>query len=193
MKAFIHMMLQQKPAVTKITIESVRLEDIIEIRHVVLRQGQPRSSCYFPEDSFKHTIHFAALQNDAIIGCASLYKESHPDFKLKQSWRIRGMAVLEAHQGKAIGSQLLEACVNHAIANKADVVWCNARINAVAFYKKQGFKIIGDEFDIPEIGPHFLMAKNLGIHIDRARFLQITKKLFGKKGAIPLPQPKIKT
>lgn len=193
MKACIRMMPQQKPAVTRITIESVRLEDIIEIRHAVLRQGQPRSSCYYPEDSYKHTIHFAAIKQETIIGCASLYKESHPDFKLKQSWRIRGMAVLETFQGKAIGSQLLQTCVNHAIAHKGDVVWCNARLNAVAFYKKEGFKIIGDEFNIPEIGPHFLMAKNLGIHIGHTHFLQIAKKLFGKKENIPVPQPKIKT
>lgn len=187
------MMQQQKPAVIEVKIESVRLEDIIDIRHTVLRQGQPRSSCYYPEDSYKHTIHFAAINKDSIIGCASLYKESHPDFKLKQSWRIRGMAVLDVFQGQSIGGQLLSVCVNHGIAHKADVLWCNARINAVAFYKKEGFKIIGDEFEIPEIGPHFLMAKNLGIHIDKARFLQIAKKLFGKKETIPIPQPKIKT
>jgi len=184
------MMPQQKPAVTKITIESVRLEDIIAIRHAVLRQGQPRSSCYYPEDSYKHTIHFAAINKGEIIGCASLYKESHPDFKLKQSWRIRGMAVLEGFQGQAIGSQLLTACVNHGIAHKADVVWCNARINAVEFYQKEGFKVIGDEFEIPEIGSHFLMAKNLGIHIGQTRFLQIAKKLFTKEKPIPIPQPK---
>ena len=73
------------------------------------------------------------------------------------------------------------------------MVWCNARINAVAFYKKEGFKIIGDEFEIPDIGPHFLMAKNLGIHIGQRRFLEIAKKVFGKKENLPLPQPKIKT
>jgi len=37
------------------------------------------------------------------------------------------------------------------------------------------------------------MAKNLGIHIGQTRFLQIAKKLFGKKEPIPWPQPKIKT
>lgn len=193
MKACTPMMPQQKPAVTNVAIESVRLEDIIAVRHAVLRQGQPRSSCYYPEDSFKHTIHFAALNNDHVIGCASLYKESHPDFKLKQSWRIRGMAVLEIFQSQNIGSQLLQACINYAIAQKADVLWCNARINAVAFYKKEGFKIIGDEFEIPNIGPHFLMAKNLGIHIGQTHFLQIAKKLFGKKETIPIPQSKLHT
>lgn len=178
---------------TKIIIDSVRLEDVIDVRHQVLRVGQPRSSSYFPEDCYQNTIHFAAFKHDKIIGCASVYKESHPDFSLKQSWRIRGMAVVEAMQGQNIGSQLLESCVNHAINMKGDVIWCNARINAVKFYKRCGFKIIGDEFTIENIGAHYLMAKNLGIHIGQTQFLEIAKKLFGKKSSIPIPQAKIKS
>ena len=176
-----------------ISVHSVRLEDVIDLRHEILRSGQPRSSCYYPEDSFKYTIHYAASVADQIIGCASIYKESHPDFTMRQSWRIRGMAVKETLQGQNIGTQILETCINHAIKMKGDVIWCNARIDAVKFYKKCGFKIIGDEFEIPNIGPHYLMAKNLGIHMGQTRFLEIAKKLFNKKQTIPVPQSKIKS
>jgi ribosomal protein S18 acetylase RimI-like enzyme len=184
------MMQQQRPVVTNVVIESVRLEDVIETRHLILREGQQRSSCYYPEDSYKYTMHFAAKLDEHIIGCASVYKESHPDFKLRQSWRIRGMAVLGIFQGQNIGSLLLETCVNHAIAMKGDVIWCNARRDAVNFYERAGFKVIGDEFEIPNIGPHFLLAKNLGIHIGYNRFLKTAKKLFTKKSTIPIPQSK---
>lgn len=182
-----------RPAVTKVVIESVRLEDVINIRHQILRKGQPRSSCYYPEDSYKNTIHFAAKINDKVVACASVYKESHPDFSLRQSWRIRGMAVLENLQGQNIGTQLLETCINHAIKMKGDVIWCNARDDAVKFYHHGGFKVIGDEFELPNIGPHFLLAKNLGIHIGQTRFLKIAKKLFSKEQPIPVPQPRIKS
>ncbi len=185
------MMQRQRRAVTDSVVEVARLEEIIDVRHQVLRQGQPRSSCYYPEDSYKHTVHFAAKLNNEIVGCASIYKESHPDFSLKQSWRIRGMAVYEVFQGRNIGTQLLETCINHAIKQKAHVIWCNARLNAVKFYKNSGFKIIGDEFDLPGIGPHFLMAKNLGIHIGQTRFVEIAKKLLANKNPIPSPQAKI--
>lgn len=187
------MMPQPRPAVTKVTINSVRLEDVIEIRHQILRSGQPRSSCYYLEDSFKNTIHYAAFIENKIIGCASVYKESHPDFSLKQSWRIRGMAVKVNLQGQNIGSQLLETCINHAIKMKGDVIWCNARDNAVKFYKRSGFKVIGDEFELPNIGPHYLLAKNLGIHIGQTHFLKIAKKLFSKDQSIPVPQSRIKS
>ncbi len=191
MSHYIHMMQQQRRAVTDIIVEVARLEEIIDVRHQVLRQGQPRSSCYYPEDTYKYTVHFAAKLNNEIVGCASIYKESHPDFSLKQSWRIRGMAVCEVFQGRNIGTQLLETCINHVIKQKGGVIWCNARMNAVKFYKNSGFKIIGKEFELPGIVPHYLMAKNLGIHIGQTHFVEIAKKLFARKNPIPSPQAKI--
>ncbi|MCF6288959.1 MAG: GNAT family N-acetyltransferase [Proteobacteria bacterium] len=186
-------------------VEQARLEEVIELRHIVVRPNQARSSCYYPEDTYKNTIHFVAKTGNElgkigtetgneIIGSASIYKEKHPDFSLKQSWRVRGMVVLPEFQGQGIGAQLLETCINHAIKMKGDVIWCNARIDAVKFYKQSGFKIIGDEFELPDIGPHFLLAKNLGIHIGQTRFANIAKKLLGrsKPEGVPIPQPKIK-
>jgi len=41
------------------------------------------------------------------------------------------------------------------------MVWCNARLVAVEFYKSIGFKIIGDLFDIQGIGPHYYMYKKI--------------------------------
>ena len=193
MKVYTLMMQQQKQAVTEILIEQVILEVVIDTRHQILRAGQPRSSCYYPEDAYKHTVHFAAKLNDHVIGCASVYKESHPDFSLRQSWRLRGMAVLSVFQRQNIGSQLLDTCINHAIKNKGDIIWCNARLDAVKFYKQAGFKIIGDEFDIPDIGPHFLLAKNLGIHHSEFKLLKIAKKIFAGEPPIPLPQSRQKS
>ena len=104
------------------------------------------------------------------------------------------MAVLELFQGQAVGTHLLETCINHAIKMKGDVIWCNARIDAVNFYKQSGFKMIGDEFEIPDIGPHFLLAKNLGIHIGQNRFVKIAKKLLSRQSeGVPVPQSKIKS
>ena len=120
-----------------------------------------------------------------MIGCASVYKESHPDFKLRQSWRIRGMAVLDDYRNQNLGKKLLQSCINHSIQHKADVIWCNARIKAVPFYKREGFKIIGDEFDIPGIGPHYLMFKNLGIHSGKKRFFEMVQHLLTDNRPIP--------
>ena len=44
---------------------------------------------------------------------------------------------------------------------KGTLLWCNARIIAVEFYKKIGFQIKGEEFDIPDIGKHYFMYKKI--------------------------------
>ena len=44
---------------------------------------------------------------------------------------------------------------------KCDLLWCNARLVAVNFYKSLGFNIIGNLFDIKEIGPHYYMYKEI--------------------------------
>ena len=37
---------------------------------------------------------------------------------------------------------------------QSEILWCNARTTAFEFYEKMGFTIVGDEFDIPNLGPH---------------------------------------
>jgi hypothetical protein len=44
-----------------------------------------------------------------------------------------------------------------AIAKKWHL-WCNARQAAVPFYAKNGWHVQGQPFDIPKIGPHFVMC-----------------------------------
>ena len=44
---------------------------------------------------------------------------------------------------------------------ECDLLWCNARLVAVNFYKSLGFKINGELFDIVGIGPHYYMYKEI--------------------------------
>jgi len=37
------------------------------------------------------------------------------------------------------------------------MLWFNARTVAVPFYEKHGFATRGDEFEIPGVGPHYVM------------------------------------
>ncbi len=73
------------------------------------------------------------------------------------AWQLRGMATLPEVQGAGFGKALLDACVTAARKNGAALLWCNARTSAAAFYSKNGWEIVGGEFDIPTVGPHFRM------------------------------------
>jgi ribosomal protein S18 acetylase RimI-like enzyme len=71
------------------------------------------------------------------------------------------MATLPEVRGRGYGGLLLERCVGHAVNHGGRVLWCNARAAAVGFYRRYAFTTRGDPFDIPDLGPHYLMSRPL--------------------------------
>ncbi|MBX9399492.1 GNAT family N-acetyltransferase [Streptomyces sp. TRM72054] len=137
--------------------------DVRPVRQQVLRPGQPAESCAYPEDDRPRTRHFAALHKGRVVGTASLYDEDLPDSHAVpgplsgRGRRLRGMATTEEVRGSGAGAALLRTVLTHATLEGAGVVWCNARSSAAGFYARHGFQVLGEEFELPEIGPHFLM------------------------------------
>jgi ribosomal protein S18 acetylase RimI-like enzyme len=74
------------------------------------------------------------------------------------AWRVRGMATDPQHRGQGAGAQILDRLVEHAIEQGATRVWCNARTPALGLYERAGFERESEEFEIPGIGAHFVMA-----------------------------------
>lgn len=71
------------------------------------------------------------------------------------------MAILEKFQSNGFGNIILDYGEQFMKKKKANIIWCNAREIAVNFYQKNGYKIIGDAFDIKDIGIHYTMYKVL--------------------------------
>ncbi len=90
------------------------------------------------------------------MGIASLYREPRPE--QADGWRLRGMATVPEVRGQGFGIALLAACVDHVAVSGGGELWCNARRAAVGFYRRAGFDVVSDEFDIPGIGPHVVMT-----------------------------------
>ena len=67
------------------------------------------------------------------------------------------MATLPDVCGKGHGRDLLEACYEHIRRHNGNLLWCNARIIALDFYQRMGLQTIGPEFEIEDIGPHYVM------------------------------------
>jgi len=73
----------------------------------------------------------------------------------KKAYQLRGMATKQKEQGKGFGRQILEAEIDYLREQTdATLLWCNARLPAVDFYKKFGFEFVGEEFEVEGIGPH---------------------------------------
>ena len=146
-----------------IIICRVSVDVILNLRHRLLRAGLPKDSAQFPGDEIPSTWHLAVFNsradNASPISCASFMLNS---YKEQPAWQLRGMASDDAHQRKGFGGELLR-CGETLIAADSNVrlFWCNARVPAIPFYEKHGWKVDSDEFDIPTAGPHRKMVKNL--------------------------------
>jgi GNAT superfamily N-acetyltransferase len=122
----------------------------------VLRPGQPPATALYPGDDGVASAHFGAFDRGEVVGVASLYAEDREGGP-SPGWRLRGMATAPSHRGRGIGRAVLDACIDHASTVGGAELWCNARLVAVEFYRRAGFEIVSDEFDIRGIGPHHVM------------------------------------
>ena len=144
-----------------VTIKLVNATDTWALRHQVLRPDQPLASVDYKEDSTREALHFAASLKDQIVAVASIYREDESGRTEGKVWRLRGMATAPEIRGTGVGGALLSALLLRLKSQSEERVWCNARITASGFYLHYGFDVVGDEFQMPGIGPHYLMNKVL--------------------------------
>jgi GNAT superfamily N-acetyltransferase len=140
------------------TIKRVPVEEIIDLRHAVLRAGLPRESAKFTGDDDPNTVHLAAKDGPKVIGCATVLVN---EWKSERACQLRGMAVDPAERRRGVGRLLLADVEGIATEKKVGLLWANVRELAVVFYQKCGWEIASDEFDIPTAGPHFKMVRRL--------------------------------
>ena len=153
----------------RLSIRFATKQEIWPLRHRVLRPQQPFSAAQYPEDEHNSTLHLAAFPDEgehAPLGVLSLYQEPvnlqgndtmHID-SADISWRLRGMAIDLAMQRKNIGTTLLNAFYRYALTLEKPGIWCNARTSVCRYYGENGFEKVGTQFDLPNIGPHFVMV-----------------------------------
>lgn len=135
----------------------VSAEDVRPLRHRILRPGQPFSETAYAGDDLADTVHIGAFDDDRLVGIASLYREARPGGPAS-GWRLRGMATDADVRGRRFGAAVLAASIAHIAAAGGEELWCNARLSAVGFYRRAGFGVVGDEFDVTGIGPHVVMT-----------------------------------
>jgi GNAT superfamily N-acetyltransferase len=71
------------------------------------------------------------------------------------------MAVLKSHQGFGIGKMMMAKAEQVVRQLDKKMVWMNARLIAVPFYEACGYQKQGETFELPHVGTHYKMIKNL--------------------------------
>lgn len=142
-------------------IRVIDAEQARPLRHRVLRPEQPLDACVYEGDSDITSAHFGAVLDGELVGIASIYPQNPEGVRDPFQWRLRGMATLEEVRGQGFGAALLEACIRHARDQGGLCMWCNGRTTVADFYGRFEFEVVSEIFDLPGIGPHVRMEREL--------------------------------
>jgi GNAT superfamily N-acetyltransferase len=142
-------------------IKKISAETTFSIRNPVLRANLPVESCRFEGDNLLSTTHYGFYDEEILVGIISVFEKSNSNWDFTNQIQIRGMAVLVDFQKKGIGEKLIHKVIQLARETKKQLIWFNARKNAVPFYEKLGFHIYGTAFEIEGVGTHYMMFRVL--------------------------------
>ena len=151
-------------------------EEIQQLRNEVLWPHKTFENCILDTDLLSTTFHFGIQIEGITVACVTLQQESTA--KLKQDslkdlsqdalqekqYRLRAMAVREGYRGQGFGDAIVDAGLNHLRELGVEVVWCDARVAALNFYRRLQFEELEEEYEIPIIGLHRFMWKVLSSH-----------------------------
>jgi len=138
-------------------IKFIPVEAVLSIRNEVLRDNRlTLDECRWPSDELEGAFHLGYYVNDELACIASFHPQSYGEFA-GTGYQLRGMATIEKYRGQGLGNQLLNFGIVYLRGQKANYVWCNARKRALPFYLNMGFEIISAEFEVPVIGPHYVL------------------------------------
>ena len=127
------------------------------LRYEILRKpwGQPTGS--ERDEAEETSIHRMIIDKetgDAIAVGRLQFNSIHEA-------QIRYMAVADDLQGKGLGSQIISALENVAQGEGIQKIILSARVNALQFYKNNGYKIVKKTHLLFGEIQHWLMGKEL--------------------------------
>lgn len=116
-------------------IKKISPNDTWAIRHSVMWPDKPITYVQLEED--EKGLHFGVFENDELLSIVSLFIEN-------ENAQFRKFATQVIHQGKGLGSALLNFLIQECEKKQIKNLWCNARVSAFSFYQKFGFEIVSD-------------------------------------------------
>jgi predicted N-acetyltransferase YhbS len=139
-------------------------EEIQQLRNEVLWPHKTFENCILETDRLSTTFHFGIQEEGLTVATVTLQQEKTDKLQQEKQYRLRAMAVREGYRGQGFGEAIVEAGLNHLRELGVEVVWCDARVAALNFYRRLQFEELEEEYDIPIIGLHRFMWKVLSSH-----------------------------
>src|SRR5678810_1431154 len=89
----------------QVLIRPATWNEIINLRHAVLRQGLAREEAIFQGDDAPTSRHCGAFCDGVAVGCATLHASQ---WEGEPAWQLRGMATSPEFRRRGLGRIILE-------------------------------------------------------------------------------------
>lgn len=129
-------------------IREVEFGDLVPLRRATLLPNESVTNAIFAGDERPSTLHLAAYMpsEEKVIGCASFIEGRWGKEKVYQ---LLGMAVDPAFQRCGIGEKLLTYGERRIRSQRSiRILWCEARVSAINFYRRKKRAVVGERFNI---------------------------------------------
>ncbi len=132
------------------------------LRQRILRPHQQIEDLVYAGDAAADTLHVGVFVDAQLVCIASAFHQPPPGEQRADAWQLRGVATDQTQQRRGYARLLLE-WLEQALAERfgCRLIWCNARVAALPLYTALGYTIVSEPFDVPEIGPHVVMRRDV--------------------------------
>lgn len=147
------------PVKKKIVLKEISLSEIKPHRKKNLYNASSAKFSDYREDLLDNTSHYVLFCDRKLVSGATLIENIDNDNC--KTIQIRGMFTVKDEINKGYGSTFIKMLIKEMKKKKIKFLWCNSRVAAISFYKKNHFQEIGNFFNILHIGKHKKLIRYL--------------------------------
>jgi GNAT superfamily N-acetyltransferase len=143
-------------------VRFIQPQEARSLRHRVLWPHLPSQDvCVIDIDTREDAFHVGVYCDTSLISIGSFFCMSSPRLHQAAQYRLRAMATDPDYRRMHAGEQLIDFACRELRKRAIEVLWCDARLKAIPFYESIGFSKFDDVYEVPLIGPHHFMWKEL--------------------------------
>ncbi len=129
--------------------------DTYPLRLSVLRAGTPSTETSFEGDDLATTFHLGVRLPGTVVAVSTWIERRYPERPDVSGFQLRGMATAPAHRRTGLSGLVLEVGIDRCRRLGAELVWARARDEAIGFYERHGFVVVGTGYvDVVTDLPH---------------------------------------
>jgi GNAT superfamily N-acetyltransferase len=119
-------------------IEQIPLALTLQIRHTAMYPDENPDAVELPDD--EDGFHFGLFDHNTLISVVSWFRRNEAEAQ------FRKLATLEEFRNSGYATLLMKYVIDFSESENIRTLWANARVNALSFYKKLGFKETSEIF-----------------------------------------------